>query len=143
MDMDEKYCLIHCGGIALTIPVSNVLRVEPEPQIYPLPRMRASMTGVFRFEKEWVPVLHLEKIISNQDFRQDVCCVERKYVLVCATELGYIGLPCDSAVRILNVYGDCIADCEAPLIPGCTQEMIYRNERYPILDIDRLLPHCP
>ncbi|WP_084211967.1 chemotaxis protein CheW [Geoalkalibacter subterraneus] len=141
--MNEKFCLFHCGGIALTIPVGKVLRVEPGPRIYPLPRMRASMNGVFRFEKEWVPVLHFEKIIPKHDFRQDACCTERKYVLVCATELGYVGLPCDRAVRIVNAGVDCFAACEAPLIPGCSQEMIYRNERYPILDIDRLLPHCP
>lgn len=142
--MDEKFCLIDCSGILLALPVMNVLRIEPAPLISPMPQMRPSMSGIFLFDEEWVPVLHLDKIIQgNFDFRQDDCCRNRKYVLVCAGEQGYVGLPCDRAVKIVPDHGGQVTEHAPPTVPGCTQDFIYQNQRYPILEIERLLPLCP
>lgn len=137
--MSDKICLFVYGGRSFCLPASRVLQVLQRPRIFILPLMRKEMDGVFFYRDDLVPFLRPEKVFPFPgEFRQEVC-----FVLVCCSDQGLFGLPCDRVVKIIDSTAGVFASAMSEDCPGGDTIFSVSHERYSYLDVERLLPHRP
>ena len=138
--MISKMVLIDLAGRGFSLPVEKIRHILPGPDIFPLVGLRQGVAGVFLYEREPVPMLDPANLADLSP--EGVSSGE--YAIVVQSEYGNVGLPVDSAVRIVDREDGLIEDAEPEGETTPTGSIFcYQNASYPILDIDAVLARLP
>ena len=135
--MSAKVSLMTLADSRFALPAEAILHIMKAPRVFRLPLIPRDFCGVFWFRDELTPLFRLERLFvpEKNDFPRDLC-----YTVICATELGPIGLPVERVVKIVDDVRGRFED--HPPEGGaafCRKDFVYEALPYPLLDIDRLL----
>jgi chemotaxis signal transduction protein len=139
--MMKKIVLLTLAGRDFSISVEKVIHVLPGPRLFPLICLRQELSGVFLYGDELVPVLELANV---EELNPDAVEIGYSYVVILQTDCGYIGVPVDSAVTIVDVE-----DGSLKMVPPADVDhdgeyiFHFQGSSYPLLDVDGILARLP
>ena len=133
--MTPHLVLLRVGAERFALPLEGVWHILPTQRIFPLALIRPGFKGVFLYQEEVVPLLDLPALVgggADSGFA---------YTVIFGTELGFIGLPVDQVLQIVERRSGTIAASEpAPPAPVFAQSnFVYDGNEYPLLDVETLL----
>ena len=134
--MSEKIALMMFAGRNFSLPVDRIRHILQEPEIYSLVSLCKGLSGVFMFDEEIVPMISGDILSDLGPYTAG----KNSYTIVYQSDYGVVGLPVESAVKIVdNIDGEITnasPDEESVVV---SQFFAYQDFSYPILDIDKLL----
>lgn len=133
--MTPRLVLLRVGVERFALPLEGVWHILPTQRIFPLALIPPGFKGVFLYQEEVVPLLDLPALVgggADSGFA---------YTVILGTELGFIGLPVDQVLQIVERRSGTIAASEpAPSAPVFAQSnFVYDGNEYPLLDVETLL----
>ena len=134
--MTEKVALLLFAGRNFSLAVERIRHILQEPIVFPLASLCKGISGVFLFAGEIVPMVSADILADFGPYRAG----ESSYTIVFQSDYGVVGLPVESAVKIVNSsegrFTDAQPDEESAVV---SQFFSYQDFSYPVLDIDQLL----
>ena len=134
--MTEKVALLLFAGRNFSLSVERIRHILQEPVIFPLASLCNGLSGVFLFSGEIVPMVSADILSDLGPYRAG----KSSYTIVYQSDYGVVGLPVESAVKIVDSsegsFTDAPPDEESAVV---SQFFSYQEFSYPVLDIDKLL----
>jgi chemotaxis signal transduction protein len=134
--MSEKIALLMFAGRNFALPVEQIRHIVQEPEVYPLVQLCKGLSGVFLFADEIIPLISGEILSDLGPYKAG----KNSYTIVYQSDYGVVGLPVESAVKIVDaldgVTTDASHDDESVVV---SQFFEYQEFSYPVLDIEKLL----
>jgi len=133
MSSDARLALFGKKGDALACRANLIEAVCERPTVFVLPGIPGGFEGICLFRDEPVPVLARQQFFDGLTLQGDD-------LAICRSEMGLVAVPVAAGGRIVEIaegrietsrenISECMADC-----------FIYQHLRYPLLDLDKLLP---
>lgn len=139
--MMVKMVLLVLAGQKYSLSVEQIRHILPRPNLFSLVCLRRGVSGVFLYGDEPVPLLDTMELAGIEAL--DVA-VEGEYVIVFQSEYGNVGIPVDSAVKIVDVEDGLIEDTDhVGDVDQSGQVFCFQGVSYPILDIESMLARMP
>ena len=134
--MSEKVALMMFAGRNFSLPVDRIRHILQEPDVFSLVSLCKGLSGVFMFDEEIVPMISAGILSDLGPYTAG----KSSYTIVYQSDYGVVGLPVESAVKIVDCidgeFTDASPEEESVVV---SQFFTYQDFSYPILDIDKLL----
>jgi chemotaxis signal transduction protein len=139
--MTDKIALFLLRDRTFALPVDGILRIQPMERVFPLPRLRQGVLGVFLDQGEVVPLLDLAVFFG--DVSGPVSALPA-FRVVYGSEIGHIGLPADKVLQVVERDKGKVQEMEGDQRrAGVDAFFFYQGESYPLLLVDALLAALP
>lgn len=134
--MTEMVVLLRLGERCLALSALAVRHIAALERIFPLPLLPAGWLGIMPFQDEMVPLLNPPLAEAEGGAVQGT---GYKYVVICSTEAGLVGLPVSEVLQVVNRSEgtEIDADADSDLASaGVERYFVYRECRYGWLDVE-------
>lgn len=139
--MTVKIALFLFRDRTFALPVDGILRIQPMERVFPLPRLRQGVLGVFLDQGEVAPLFDLSMLFGDTVSLSSALPAFR---VVYGSEAGPVGLPADKVLQVVDREQGKIQETEGDQRrDGVDAFFFYQGESYPLLLVDALLEALP